>query len=452
MPEPGMGGSRGRSGSGMGAGTGRDEDHVDDKDIVGIGYDLGAILDKVAKPGSIDWGLGPEGHQTTVGGRRPGEDRDFGDDVSLQQKTAFMQKNPPASRPTSKPSAITALKSNLAKKGYKAKPTPLQNKQAFMDKNPFGHPSSFTTKSPDQPTNSPMSWSDIAKTDMENKKHSAVSMPSDWMAQNIFDDESKQTAALLGPLFSGESHPTYAPHTYSVGGGYSGGPATQTWAGNWGKMMSANKPTVNMRYGTTDWIGSLPPGVGRSLNSLMEKYKEKTDLEKQASENSGISRFFPGGYSPTGNIYNRSILEANLLADKYANMYGLPEKSGKNPATPNRWGLYDLARHGFLASQVGLVPAQYAETFRSTGQSSDYTNNMLANRFMRQHQRPLGASGILSKNFGLSPVELTSDMYGNPASPSARPSTPTDAWMKIVQQEMMNPGSTGYDIDFNVSD
>ena len=118
----------------------------------------------------------------------------------------------------------------------------------------------------------------------------------------------------------------------------------------------------------------------------------------------------------------------------------------------NRWGLYDLARHGFLASQVGLVPAQYAERFRSTGQSSDYTNNMLANRFMRQHQRRLGASGILSKNFGLSPVELTSDMYGNPASPSARPSTPTDAWMKIVQQEMMNPGSTGYDIDFNVSD
>ena len=170
MPEPGIGGSRGRSGSGMGAGTGRDEDHVDDKDIVGIGYDLGAILDKVAKPGSIDWGLGPEGHRTTVGGRRSGEDRDFGDDVSLQQKTAFMQKNPPASRPTSKPSAITALKSNLAKKGYKAKPTPLQNKQAFMSSNPFGHPSSFTTKSPDQPTNSPMSWSDIAKTDMESLK------------------------------------------------------------------------------------------------------------------------------------------------------------------------------------------------------------------------------------------------------------------------------------------
>ena len=54
MPEPGFGGSS--AGSGMGAGTGRDEDHVDDKDIVGIGYDISAASHPTL--GSINMKIG----------------------------------------------------------------------------------------------------------------------------------------------------------------------------------------------------------------------------------------------------------------------------------------------------------------------------------------------------------------------------------------------------------
>jgi len=524
MPEPGMGSRGSRSGSGMGGGGG------------------------YAGP-ELDWGMGPEGSEGTVSSSRSGEDRDFGDDVSLQQKTAFMATSKPAAvtnvthyledttqfeankhkartNPVSTYDLVSSAPTQPVSPAYVSTPTefeaqkhktragpvstydasssPVSNVEGTINqpggpmsaldlalgvpKNmadeiyrnlEFGHPfleSGVSKEETDRLIDIfakrnvegiPTDYSNVPKLDKALWEGFPTGSKAPWnkTLQDLnkewelgkkfpgnFLGPSYKKAALLGPLFSSESHPTYAPHTYSVGGGYSGGPATQTLAGNWGKMMSASKPTVNMRYGTTDWLGSYPPGVEAALSSLMGRYKEKTDLEKQASENSGISRFFPGGYSPTGNIYNRSILEANILADKYANMYGLPKKAGENPATPNRWGLYDLARHGFLASQVGLAPAQYAERFRSTGQPSDYTNNMLANRFMRQHQRRLGASGILSKNFGLSPVGLTSDMYGNPMSPSSRPSTPTDAWMRMVVQEMMNPGSTGYDINFNVSD
>jgi hypothetical protein len=45
--------------------------------------------------GGWDWGMGPEGSEgTRTGSSRSGEDRDFGDDVSLQQNTAFMATAP----------------------------------------------------------------------------------------------------------------------------------------------------------------------------------------------------------------------------------------------------------------------------------------------------------------------------------------------------------------------
>jgi len=64
-----------------------------------IGFDTGGSV--IGGPGhlegAMDWGLGPEGSEGgRVGdsGRRAGEDRDFGDDVSLQRKAAFMATAP----------------------------------------------------------------------------------------------------------------------------------------------------------------------------------------------------------------------------------------------------------------------------------------------------------------------------------------------------------------------
>lgn len=132
MPEPGMGSRGSRSGAGMGGGGG------------------------YAGP-EIDWGMGPEGHEATEVSRSVGEDRDF-DDVS-----------------------------------------PLDEKMSFMSSNPLGNPSNlFATKTPTQPVSNLSFYLDetpatVAKTDIENKKQSAVTMPSDWMAQRLFEDETGQT-------------------------------------------------------------------------------------------------------------------------------------------------------------------------------------------------------------------------------------------------------------------
>ena len=128
MPEPGIGGSR--AGAGMGAGTRADD--KDDKNV-GIGYDLKEILSKVAKPGSIDWGLGPEGHQTTVRGRRPGEDRDFDDAVDAFTKVMDQKKSFMSSNPLGNPSNLFATKT----------PTqPVGNLSFYLDETPATHSSS----------------------------------------------------------------------------------------------------------------------------------------------------------------------------------------------------------------------------------------------------------------------------------------------------------------------
>jgi len=75
-------------GGGFGGGFG------DDKDAGGREGDYSGS-ESIARLGeTLDWGMGPEGSAGTISSSRAGEDRDFGDDVSLQQKTAFMATAP----------------------------------------------------------------------------------------------------------------------------------------------------------------------------------------------------------------------------------------------------------------------------------------------------------------------------------------------------------------------
>ena len=55
-----------------------------------LGLDFGNLSDKVERD-KVDWGLGPEGSETTVSrsGRRAGEDRDFGFEDKKANRRAF---------------------------------------------------------------------------------------------------------------------------------------------------------------------------------------------------------------------------------------------------------------------------------------------------------------------------------------------------------------------------
>ena len=183
MPEPGMGSRGSRSGSGMGGGGG------------------------YAGP-ELDWGMGPEGSEgTEVGGSRPGEDRDFDDVSPLAKKAAFMATAKPVSKPVAKPVStppVVTPVSNVSHYLEDTTPTPLQDKQTFMSSNPSGHPSSFgilsaTTKSPDQPTNVPKSWSDVAKTDIEAKKHAPRSAPVPTTGQSALLSKLSESGVKLSP-------------------------------------------------------------------------------------------------------------------------------------------------------------------------------------------------------------------------------------------------------------
>jgi len=86
-------------GGGFGGGFG------DDKDAGGRegAYSGSASIARLGE--TLDWGMGPEGSAGTISSSRAGEHRDFGDDVSLQQKTAFM-----ATAPVSKPAFVAPAK------------------------------------------------------------------------------------------------------------------------------------------------------------------------------------------------------------------------------------------------------------------------------------------------------------------------------------------------------
>tara|TARA_Y100000310_G_scaffold319437_1_gene374704 strand:- start:61 stop:804 length:744 start_codon:yes stop_codon:yes gene_type:complete len=230
-----------------------------------------------------------------------------------------------------------------------------------------------------------------------------------------------------------------------------GGPGTQSQASLPAKMAMASKPTVNLQYGNPSYLPANKHTA--AVENYLNPRLELEALEADARANEGFFKQWNPytGYSKTGNVYNRSILEANMLADKFAAMYGLPknkQEASMNyyemstgvpeqtlPPHANRYTMYDLARHGFLATQVGLLPAQFTESSRSSGQPSDYMNNMAANKFMRP-------GGTMLKNLdslvGTSQIENKDQKMND--------------YMKTVYQEMVNPGSTGYKFNWNIYD
>jgi hypothetical protein len=241
------------------------------------------------------------------------------------------------------------------------------------------------------------------------------------------------------------------PSTYSS---VMGGPGQKN--STYGQIREALEKSYQLQKSPSNIENYVGPGQKDALDALpaFDKNKHRlAQLEEEAIKNSGFFRQWNpySDYSKTGNIYNRSILEANMLADKYANMYGLPknkQEASMNtyemssgvpgqtlPPHANRYTMYDLARHAFLASQTGLIPAQLTENVGSSGQPSDYINNILANKFMRP-------GGTMTKNL--------SSLLGTSQIPNKNQKM--NEWMQLVYKEMTNPGSTGYNFNFDIYD
>jgi len=241
------------------------------------------------------------------------------------------------------------------------------------------------------------------------------------------------------------------PSTYSS---VMGGPGQKN--STYGQIREALEKAYQLQKSPSNIENYVGPGQKDALDALpaFDKNKHRlAQLEEEAIKNSGFfGQWNPySDYSKTGNVYNRSILEANMLADKYANMYGLPKNKQEaamntyemssgvpGPTLPphaNRYTMYDLARHGFLATQAGLIPAQLTENVGSSGQPSDYINNILANKFMRP-------GGTMTKNL--------SSLLGTSQIPNKNQKM--NEWMQLVYKEMTNPGSTGYNFNFDIHD
>ena len=498
MPEPGMGSRGSRGGSGMGGGGG------------------------YAGP-ELDWGMGPEGDETTEVSRSTGEDRDFGDDVSLQQKTAFMATAKPVSKPVSTPPVVTPV-SNVTHYLEDTTPTPLQDKQTFMSSNPSGHPSSFgilsaTTKSPDQPTNVPKSWSDVAKTDIEAKKHAAVTMPSDSMASFLLDDDAGLTGGLnirttSSGRTSGWKNPNFIDRLAEQKALVD---ALPDWAQNWrslldirfdktpsfddwftttptGKTKSTGRPISSIGWNSeTGWpekFGIAPNTIGRRISTRaqseakrqLEKYGPRfasrfQDLSDQeaniARQVTGMMRTVPSDeddwFEETkavpawDRIRHADLLTRAAAINKEKNRFDRLSDPRRVSANP----FYDLMRHGFMANETSLPVSQFTE-FDSLAQPSDFYNNVLASKFMRPDQKfDLNSSAAsmfspFDTNFFAPPVTNSpydqqryqhwENVLGSPASASSRIGGPMDAFGKLAYREMMNPGSTGYNFNTNVTD
>ena len=171
------------------------------------------------------------------------------------------------------------------------------------------------------------------------------------------------------------------PSTYSS---VMGGPGQKN--STYGQIREALEKAYQLQKSPSNIENYVGPGQKDALDALpaFDKNKHRlAQLEEEAIKNSGFfGQWNPySDYSKTGNVYNRSILEANMLADKYANMYGLPKNKQEaamntyemssgvpGPTLPphaNRYTMYDLARHGFLATQAGLIPAQLTESLEA---------------------------------------------------------------------------------------
>ena len=144
----------------------------------------------------------------------------------------------------------------------------------------------------------------------------------------------------------------------------------------------------------------------------------------------------------------------------------LREEGRRLTDAPNTF--YDLMRHGFLNEQVSLPVSQMIELLDSGGQPSDFYNNMLASKFMRGNPAGTGllssalAARLLDKS-PYSPPAFDKQQHDklaarlaqagiSPMSPSSRIGSSMDAWDKLVFQEIMNPGSTGYNFNTNTAD
>ena len=426
MPEPGMGSKGSRSGSGMGGGGGY------------AGPDL-------------DWGMGPEGSEGTEVSSRSSEDRDFDDVSPLAEKQAFMQAGVPSSpsvlnlQASSIMSGVSVPSLSGMKQFYlndEIQPTPSQSiggHQLGLVSNVEG-----TINQP----GGPMSALDLAlgvPKNMADGIYRNLEFGHPFLESGVSKEETDRLIDIFAKR-NVEGIPTNYSNVPSI---------TTLWEGfPTGSKAPWDKTIQDLNR---EWLleekfsGNF---LGPSYKKAGDKNKHRlAQLEEEAIKNSGFFRQWNpySDYSKTGNIYNRSILEANMLADKYANMYGLPknkQEASMNtyemssgvpgqtlPPHANRYTMYDLARHAFLASQTGLIPAQLTENVGSSGQPSDYINNILANKFMRP-------GGTMTKNL--------SSLLGTSQIPNKNQKM--NEWMQLVYKEMTNPGSTGYNFNFDIYD
>jgi len=177
-----------------------------------------------------------------------------------------------------------------------------------------------------------------------------------------------------------------------------------------------------------------------------------------------FSRFYPRQWEPEGTTsgsYGVSKLDKDEYDAMQSKMSDLRKARTRMVNAPNTF--YDLMRHGFLANEVSLPVTQLIEAWESGGQPSDFYNNVLANKFMRDPQRNNIFSGPLSTAlsdpypysappFDKQRHDRLQAILGPPMSSSSGISSAMDAWDQLVMREIMNPGSTGYNFNVNTAD
>ena len=162
MPEPGMGSGGSRSGAGMGGGGG------------------------YAGP-ELDWGMGPEGHETTEVGSRSSEDRDFDDVSPLDEKMAFMSSNP-----LGNPANVFATK------------TPTQPKVSFYLSEEFSPSTSLPHNRPVSPWAAPYrpvpSTGQPSFEEQEATYSQSGSKPGQYTRHFLEEGETDITSEVIGVL------------------------------------------------------------------------------------------------------------------------------------------------------------------------------------------------------------------------------------------------------------
>ena len=494
MPEPGAGSGGARGGSGMGAGD------------------------------SGGYGGGPENEADPIG---------YGIDPGGVQREGWYEGGREGgwiNRRVSPPSVVEMyLEDVVPKVAPVARPAPKPTEHEARKQAPRNVPSITepVSSAPTQPANAPLSSYEVAKTDIEAKKHAAVTMPSDSMASFLLDDDAGLTGGLnirttSSGRTSGWKDPNYIDRLAEQKALVD---ALPDWAQNWRSLLDIRfdkapsfddwfkniSPTVldqklaapavssrivpNFRWNTeTGWpekFGIAPNTIGRRISTRaqseakrqLEKYGPRfasrfQDLSDQeaniARQVTGMMRAVPSdeddwfaedtqAVPAWDRIRHADLLTRAAAINKEKNRFDRLSDPRRVSANP----FYDLMRHGFMANETSLPVSQFTE-FDSLAQPSDFYNNVLASKFMRPDQKfDLNSSAAsmfspFDTNFFAPPVTNSpydqqryqhwENVLGAPMSPSSRIGGPMDAFGKLAFREMMNPGSTGYNFNTNVTD